>query len=600
MISNSVPPQSGPSLTAAHFSLAAIGLMWTLPFLQPYHRPPLTSFYGEWLALALGLLALTLLARKSYWRAAPVPVAALPLIGFVAVLGVQFALGQVAYGGQPLVAALHLLWAALLMVLACGLRREIHLSGIVTVLAWFLVIGGVVGALFALLQHFQISDLPGTLIMPKRSANVYGNLGQYNHFANYNTLALASLAYLYAAGRLHWAGVAAGAAPLIFVIGLSGSRSALLFLAALIVLAILYGWRGGAGGRRLFGCIVLLIAGFAVAQWLATAPWLASTGGTETVTQRLVAGEGGTGARSIAFRLQLAREAWGMFLQAPFLGVGWGQFPWHDFTERAQQGSNIRTWPFNHAHNIVLQLLAETGVVGAALIVGAVVLWLWGMRRATVDLERWWLVAILSVIAVHSLLEHPLWFAYFLGIAAVAMGLGSERNFTIKLERIGSPLVILVLAVAGMYAVSILLNYRDFERLFARGGANPGTVEFTSALARAYREPLLRPYAELAISASFELDGVRTLEKLELNSRVMRFAPIASVVYRQAMLLALAGERGPATRQLELAARVYPDELQATMKILGELAARHPAELTPLLELATAKLTDWRKSQSGK
>jgi hypothetical protein len=177
------------------------------------------------------------------------------------------------------------------------------------------------------------------------------------------------------------------------------------------------------------------------------------------------------------------------------------------------------------------------------------------------------------------------------------MGLGSERNLTIKLERIGSPLAVLVLAAGGLYAASILVNYRDFERLFARGGAEPGTADFTSTLARAYREPLLKPYAELAISATFDLDGARTLEKLELNSRVMRFAPIAGVVYRQAMLLALAGERGPAARQLELAARVYPADLPATIKILGELAARHPAELTPLLELATAKWAEWRKLQ---
>ena len=180
------------------------------------------------------------------------------------------------------------------------------------------------------------------------------------------------------------------------------------------------------------------------------------------------------------------------------------------------------------------------------------------------------------------------------------MGLASGQNLPIRLDRAGPPMTAAVLVVAALYAVSVFHDYRDFERLFARGGAKPGTAEFTSTLARAYREPLLRPYAELAISASFDLDGARTLEKLELNSRVMRFAPIAGVVYRQAMLLALAGEHGPAARQLEHAARVYPDELPTTIKILGELAARHPAELTPLLELATAKLADWRKLQSKK
>jgi O-antigen ligase len=587
-------------LTAAHFSLAAIGLLWTLPFLQPLHRVPLTSFYSEWLALALGLLALVALAGRPFWRAASMPIAAFPLLGFIGVLVLQGAMGHVAYGGQPLAAALYILWAALLMALASFLRREMGLGGIVVVLAWFLAVGGTVGAVFAVLQHYQISDLPSTLIAPKRFVHVYGNIAQYNHFANYSTLALASLAYLHAAGRLHWAGVAVAAAPLVFVIGLSGSRSALLFLGALLLLSVLYAWRHGHGGRRLTACVGSIIVGFAAVLWIASAPWLASSGGMETVAQRLAAGESSDAARSITFRIQLAREAWEMFVQAPLLGAGWGQFPWHDFAYRALHAIHIVTWPFNHAHNMVLHLLAETGLAGASLIAGAVLLWVWGLRRAAMDLQLWWLVSILSVIAVHSLLEHPLWFAYFLGIAAVAMGLGSERHLAIRLERVGRPLSILILMAFAAYAASLLHNYRDFEQLFARGGPKPGTDEFSSILTRAHRDPLLRPYAELAISSSFDLDGARTREKLELNSRVMRFAPIAAVAYRQAVLLALAGEPGRAARQFELAANVYPHELPDQLRSLKELAPRHPSRLTPLLELATAKSADWIKSRDKK
>jgi O-antigen ligase len=587
----------GPQLAAARFSLAAIGLAWTLPFLQPFHQFPLTSFYSEWLALILGLVALVLLAGKRYWHDAPLPVMVLPLLGFILVLGVQYALGQVAYGGQPLAAGLYVAWAVLLVMLAGGLRRELSLDGIATVLAWFLVVGGVLAALFALLQHYQISDLPNTLIAPKRSALVYGNLAQANHFASYCTLALASLAYLYAGGRMPGVAVAAGAAPLIFVIGLTGSRSALLFLAFMLVLALLYAWRRGAGGKRLAVCVTLFVAGFALSQWLATQPWLASSGGTETVTQRLVGGEGSSGPINIAHRLQVAREAWEMFLQAPFLGVGWGQFPWQDFEYRAQHGRALSTWPFNHAHNIVLHLLAETGLAGTLLVAGAALAWLWGLRRARIDLAHWWVLALLGVIAVHSVLEHPLWFAYFLGIAAVAAGLVADGHVKLRLERAGPPLMLLLLAVGMLYAVSLVRNYRDFERLFETGGVRPETSEFASAVSRAHREPLLAPYAELAIATTMGLGTERLREKREINSRVMRFAPIAGVVYRQAILLALEGNQDGAAREFARAASVYPGELEATLKILREAAARHPVELTPLLELATAKSAQLRAAR---
>ena len=111
---------------------------------------------------------------------------------------------------------------------------------------------------------------------------------------------------------------------------------------------------------------------------------------------------------------------------------------------------------------------------------------------------------------------------------------------------------------------------------------------------------MLRPYAELAISSALDLDGARTREKLELNGRVMRFAPIANVAYRHAMLLALAGEHAAAARQMERTARVYPYELDATVKILKDEVGRHPAALTPLLELATAKSAEWRESRRKK
>lgn len=585
---------AAPRLTAAHFCLAAIGLMWTLPFLQPYHHVPLTSFYSEWLALALGLAALTWMARAAFWRSAVLPAALIPLLGFIVLLLVQHAAGKVAYGGQVLVAALYIGWAALLVVLAGGLRRAIGLEGVATVLAWFLVVGGVVGAVLALLQYYQISDLPQSLIFPKRWTQVSGNLAQSNHLAAYCTLALASLAYLYAVRRLHWAAVAAGALPLLFVIGLSGSRSSLVFLAFVLALALLYGWRGGAGGRRLAGSMVLFAGGFAAALWLASLPGLESAGGSDTVSQRLAGGEGSASARSLDFRLQIARESWEMFVQAPWLGVGWGQFPWNDFEYRALHARAITTWPFNHAHNIVLHLLAETGLAGTLLIAGAAALWLRSLKHAVIDPAHWWLAALIGVIALQSLVEHPLWYAYFLGMAAVALGLLATGDFRARLERVGAPLIALLIAAGSVYAVSVLDNYRHFERLFARGAAAPGTAAFSATVGRAHREPALEPYAELAIATAMSLDGERLREKLEINGRVMRFAPISSVAYRHAILLALAGDGAAAERQLARAASVYPRELPATMKLMSEAAARHPSELAPLIKSAAAKHAAWR------
>ena len=106
---------------------------------------------------------------------------------------------------------------------------------------------------------------------------------------------------------------------------------------------------------------------------------------------------------------------------------------------------------------------------------------------------------------------------------------------------------------------------------------------------RLHREPLLRPYVELALTFGIMPSQQDLREKLELNARVMHFAPIDLVVYRQASLLALSGQPETALRQLELAVRAYPYHLDDFSVGLADLARRHPGEITPLLELAAAR-----------
>ena len=148
-------PQSHPqaaspratTMTLPRASLALLGLAWVLPFLQPYHRYPITAFYSEWLAFALGLAASSLLLRKESWRNGALPVVVLAPLGLALVLGLQVMLGMVPYPEQALMAVLYLLWTALVMVLAFTLKRELGMTAVAAGLAWFVLAGGLLSAL---------------------------------------------------------------------------------------------------------------------------------------------------------------------------------------------------------------------------------------------------------------------------------------------------------------------------------------------------------------------------------------------------------------------------------------------------------------------
>lgn len=577
--------RSLPGFSLAHFSLAFAGLLWTLPFLQPQHYFPMPMFRSEWLAFALGLVALILLATKRAWHDGRLPAVALAPLGLAALVLLQAALGRVPYAAQAFTATLYLVWASLLIMLGAALRRELGMATVASALAWCLVIGGELSAAIGLLQYYDISTVLNPLIMPKVTGQIYANLAQPNHFANYTALALVSVAYLFAGGRMRGIGTIFAAAPLLFVLGLSGSRSAWLYLLGAFVLALLmHARRNDVQSRRLFVCAGSMIIGFYLAQWIYALPWLVPVSGRAvTATERLFSAAG------ISERFQMWREAWWMFLQAPLFGLGWGQFAWHDFEFKALFGYVFALGVATHAHNLVLQLLAETGLAGALLITGGAMLWLWDLRRHVFDPEHWWLLALLATIGIHSMLEFPLWHAYFLGVAAIALGLGATRFYALRLQRTGPAAAALLLLAGFFNAFTVWYGYRDFERMFVQGARPFPGEEVAAIVLRGQQDPVLEPYVELAASVYARVDREQLQDKLELNGRVMRFMPADIVVYRQALLLAMDGQAEAARGLFVHAMRVYPDILPRITAMLRELAARHPAEFAPLLELATAK-----------
>lgn len=567
--------------------------MAALPFLQPYHRYPLTSFYSEWIAFALGLLAALLLLRGPKENQTTIPAVALAPLGLVLLLALQTGLGRVTYPEQALIATLYLMWASLLLMLGRRLGEELGLATVADTLAWFVLAGGMLSALVGLIQHYEVTTPFGFLIARKSSAAVFGNLAQPNHYAAQIALALASAAYLYARRQL--GGPLAGGCVVVLLVmsALAGSRSPWIYLAAFTVLAFFVRRRRkDEETRRITSVAIWLLPGFLVAQGVALL--MAPAEGIQiTSGQRLF-----EAASGIAARLELWSDAWAMFLGAPILGAGWGQFSWHHFLGQASSGAGAAPGVFNHAHNLALHLLAESGVVGFLVIFGAGLVWLFDLRKGAIDARWWWLLALLAVIAIHSMLEYPLWYAYFLGPAALLLGLGSQRALNVRFPAALRLTVAGCILTGALPLFGVLAPYRDFERLlFARESEAAARTDdrlLGAAIAHVHREPLLTPYAELAIAYSVPVTRDRLPEKIEFMARAMRFAPVDVVVYRHALLLALAGDGAGALRQLERAMAAYPADLENVNAELEVLARKYPADFTPLLELAAAKSAEIR------
>ncbi|HET7868426.1 MAG TPA: Wzy polymerase domain-containing protein, partial [Burkholderiaceae bacterium] len=110
----------------------------------------------------------------------------------------------------------------------------------------------------------------------------------------------------------------------------------------------------------------------------------------------------------------------------PWFGVGWGEF---NFAWTLTPFPGRPTAFFDHTHNLPLQFLVELGIPLGTLVLALLAWALWKAlcacrmaSEADIRMVRAAFVMVL-MMAVHSMLEYPLWYAYFLLPTAFAFGI---------------------------------------------------------------------------------------------------------------------------------------------------------------------------------
>jgi len=571
---------------AGRLALAFAGAIWAVPFLSPRHLYPIPTFHGELAAGVLGLAALTVwLVGRGAGRVSLPASALLPLF-LAGLIAVQLPLGHSVYPEDGIAAVLLLAWAAAVVWLAAELRGRYGLERLVVVLAWCALAGALASTAIGLFQHYFPQAI-GRIAMQRLSPAIYANLGQPNHLAHQLGVGLASLIYLAATRRVSAARSVLMATPMVFVWALTQSRSPWLYALGFVTVAVLHRQPGERDGqRRLVVGSLLLLPGIATAQAAAQLPFLQSAGHTMMPVDRLFDLASGWSPR-----IAVWKEAWKMFAGAPLLGVGFGQFAWHHFLQVSVAAPAVAPGFYDHAHNLLVHLLAELGFFAGAAVLIAAFAWIGGVLREPASPERWWVLAIAAVIGIHSMLEYPLWYAYFLGAAALLAGLADRRRIQVPrafpIRLVSAPILI-----AGWIAcLSLYLDYARIEGLtvnsFTTGSSGDRVRD---ALKGVGGRSLLRPYADLGLAGAEPLNRERLAEKLERNSRVLRFAPTRDIAYRQVALLALGGQGEAAQAQLVRSATYYPGFLPAFARVLEELEGTDPAVIGPLLRYSEERL----------
>lgn len=278
--------------------------------------------------------------------------------------------------------------------------------------AWAFLTAAAINALIGVAQHQGLLPDGSLWLSGGTPGEAEGNLRQRNLFASHLSLGMIALAWLFARGLRMTLAI-----PFVVLLSVasaaSTSRTGLLQLLLLAAFAMVL--PGPRRGQR----VALGIVGLA-AYVLATfgLPWLLELRGIDAGTLF----ERTSKVPLCSSRRTLWANVLTLVAQRPFLGWGWGEL---DYAHYMVLFDGPRFCDIlDNAHNLPLHLAVELGIPAAVMVMLCVAWATWRARPwREINGDRRFAWAILAVLALHSLVEYPLWYGPFQTAAGIALGI---------------------------------------------------------------------------------------------------------------------------------------------------------------------------------
>lgn len=410
---------------------------------------------------------------------------------------------------------------------------------------------GLISSVFALLQYTGHAAALAPWVNWAPPGEAFANLRQRNQFASLTNIALAALlAWQVLPRRTSAMSIQSvlllGAAVALLTLGnaASASRTGLLQLLVLAALALL--WRRE---RRVALCLAWALACYAIGT--VALPWLVGLDpSTHGMFSRLRAGDA-----LCSSRLTLWRNVLDLIAQRPWFGWGWGEL---DYAHYMTLYAGPRFCDIlDNAHNLPLHLAVELGVPVAVLFC-ALCLWAVIAQRPwrETDPLRQLAWMVLAVIAVHSLLEYPLWYGPFQLACGLSLGLlwRGEPERTGRARALPLVLACLLLAACAYAA----WDYRRISQIYLPPAQRLPQYQ-GDTLAKIQPSWLFRrqvQFAELSIST---VTPENAAHLHALATELLHFSPEAKLVVKLLDAAVLLGDDESVRLHSARFAAAFPD-----------------------------------------
>ncbi|MDR3410583.1 MAG: Wzy polymerase domain-containing protein [Formivibrio sp.] len=480
------------------------------------------------------------------------PGASLPWFVLAGVIALQCWLVATPYLSERTVPILYLLCAGFSVWALARAKSCFDTSALMEAFAWGLLAGTLFNSGVATTQLIDLFQNGWRLI--------YGNIGQRNMYGHYLAWGLAATAWLASERKLPQWLFWPLASWLALSMAWSSSRSVFIYALTWLPMAGFIAWRGQDSVRR-FGLYLGAAAVLIVAmQFVAPVvndiiqSLLKASNAAPTGVDRLAS----NGSR----RLVEWTKAWMTFKDYPWIGAGWGAYGVHSVI--------LQTLPnfakvqesvlFTHAHNSLLNLMAETGIFGAGAVTAGI-LWVYaGLLRRWKDPVILAATAMATVSILHSLVEYPLWYYHLFGPFVLMLVFMRDDGIYLplceRIQRSGAAIcagsLLAVAAIGAHYYLKIypILEPADNEKT---NGANIRVLETLR------HNPLLDFYGDFALSNYIVASEKDMPWKLAILRKLNSLRPYPGQMTDQAVMEALSGNEARAHELMRQAAYAYPE-----------------------------------------
>lgn len=575
------PTLTVPAARTKPVNVACIALASAaaLPTLLAFNLPPSPTFFNQAAALALWGIVIAALAlrHRASWSSAHALQAALALSAVSAV-------GATLWSSLPSTLSLSAvaLIAFTMLLVASGVATGHSDDKERTLTAFFIawLVAGVLSALIGILQVFAPEATDGELIARSGlTGRAVGNVRQPNHLSSLLLWSAAAVPPLLHRGVLKLKPAVALYALMLLGIVLSGSRTGIVGALVLTVWGVCDRGLSKDARRLLWGTPVLFGA-----YWLLMAWWAHATRNTFGAAAHVL------GAELSSSRFAIWRDTLSLIASHPWLGVGFGEF---NFAWSLNVFPQRPTAFFDHTHNLPLQLAVEMGLPLALLVLGLLAWSLWkaftlgGATPGDAGVMRRAGFVFVLMMALHSQLEYPLWYSYFLLPTGWVWGYclaspETARDTTARTRSRSGWLVAGGVLMVVSAAVSVA-DYLRVAQIFAPGDS---AAPLEQRIADGQRSLLFAHHADYAAAT--------TAEPTDPAGEVQR-APHYLLDTR--LMLAWAkrlAAQGDIDRARHLADRLREFRNPASEEFFAECAKVPPGGSKPFQCTPAAQRYDWR------